>query len=183
MIILDSNGKPYNRTVVFDVETTGLSPESGDRIIEIGAIALDGDTFVDEFHSLIDMDRQIDQAAQRVHGITKEMLSGQPKAETVLPRFRSFIESSVMVAHYSDFDLKFVWSEFKRLRIVFRAPYYCTLALGRRVFPKLKRYDLGSLYQHLFNEKPRNMHRALEDARITAKIIIRLNQGKAIQSS
>ncbi len=57
MIILDSNGKRIYRTIVFDVETTGLSPEYGDRILEIGAVVLEGGTFVDEFHSLINANR------------------------------------------------------------------------------------------------------------------------------
>jgi len=59
MVILDSNGKRIQRTVVFDVETTGLSPRLGDRIIEIGAVALEGKTIVDEFHSLISVDQPI----------------------------------------------------------------------------------------------------------------------------
>jgi DNA polymerase III subunit epsilon len=72
MIILDSNGQPYRRTVVFDVETTGLYPEAGNRIIEIGAVALDEKSIVDEFHSLIYVERPIDPEAQRVHGIAKK---------------------------------------------------------------------------------------------------------------
>ena len=75
-----------------------------------------------------------------------------------------------MVAHYADFDLSFVGSEFKRLGISFRQPYYCTLALGRRMFPELERYNLSSLYKSLFSEEPKITHRALEDARITTKV-------------
>lgn len=176
MIILDSNGIPINRIVVFDVETTGLAPEQGDRVIEIGAVALDGETIVDEFHSLIDTDQPIDPAAQKVHGITKEMLEGQPRAEVVMLRFRSFIEGSIMVAHYADFDLSFVGCEFKRLGINFRQPYYCTLALGRRMFPELERHDLGTLYKHLYNSETEIKHRALEDAKIATMIWFKLNQ-------
>jgi len=82
-----------------------------------------------------------------------------------------------MVSHYADFDLLFVGCEFKRLGINFRQPYYCTLALGRKKFPELERHNLGSLYKALFKEEPRIMHRALEDARITAKTWLRLDQG------
>ena len=175
MIMLDSNGIPINRTIVFDVETTGLAPEQGDRVIEIGAVALDGETIVDEFHSLIDTDQPIDPAAQKVHGITKEMLEGQPRAEVVMLRFRSFIEGSIMVAHYADFDLSFVGCEFKRLGINFRQPYYCTLALGRKMFPELKRHDLETLYRQFYKRQPKRIHRALEDARMAAKIWIKLS--------
>jgi len=175
-IILDSNDKPYRRTVVFDVETTGLYPEADDRIIEIGAMALVGDTILDEFHSLIDLDRPISTEAQRIHGITQEMLAGQPRAEEVLPQFRSFIEDSIMVAHSAEFDLSFVGSEFRRLKLDFSQPYYCTLALGRKVFPGLERHDLGSLYKHLYGELPLITHRALDDAWIAAMIWMKLNQ-------
>ena len=59
--------------------------------------------------------RLIDPAAQRIHDITKEMLAGQPKAEEVMPGFSSFIQDSIMVAHYAEFDLNVVGSEFRRL--------------------------------------------------------------------
>ena len=176
MIVLDSNGKPIHRTVVFDVETTGLSPESGDRVIEVGAVALEQEKIVDEFHSLVYTERTINLAAGRVHGITKEMLCGQPKAEAVFMKFHKFIEGSVLVAHYAAFDLSFAAHEFGRLKLDLRQPYFCTLAIGRKMFPELDRHDLGSLYRHLYNSDPVIMHRAFEDARITAKVWIKLAQ-------
>ncbi len=102
--------------------------------------------------------------------ITREKLKGQPKAEEVMSRFRSFIEGSIMVAHYADFGLCFVGSEFRRLGIYFRQPYYCTLAHGRKIFPELERCDLKILYRHLYNSEPEIMPRALEEARIAAKV-------------
>jgi len=175
-MFFDLNGRPYRRTIVFDVETTGLSPEAGDRVIEIGAVALEGGKIADEFHSLIDTDRAIDPAAQRVHGITRGMLAGQPKPKKVMPKFRAFIEDSIMVAHYADFDLSMVGKEFRRLKIEFRQPYFCTLSLARKLFPELERHDLGSIYRHLFKTEPVVMHRALEDAKSTAEIWILINR-------
>ncbi len=170
MILLASNGKPYRRTVVFDVETTGLYPDAGDRIIEIGAVALAGATIVDEFHSLIDVDRPIDPGARKIHGITKEMLIGQPRADVVMPRFRLFIEGSVVVAHCAEFDLSFVGNDFRRLKLGFSQPYYCTLTHGRQMFPELNNHDLGSLYEHLYGARPMITHRALEDAKLATMI-------------
>jgi DNA polymerase-3 subunit epsilon len=175
MVILDSNGKCINRTVVLDIETTGLSPEHGDRVIEVGAIALEGKSIVNEFHSLIDTERPIDPDAGRIHRITKYMLCGQPKAEYVFQKFHRFIEESVLVAHYAAFDLSFIAHEFGRLKLDLRQPYLCTLALGRKMFPDLDRHDLGSLYRHLYNSEAEIKHRALEDAKVTAKIWIKLD--------
>ena len=176
MVILNSNGKCINRTVVLDVETTGLSPEHGDRIIEVGAVALQGNLVIDEFHSLICVDRTIHPDAERIHGITKYMLCGQPKAEYVFPKFHRFIEGSVLVAHYAAFDLSFIAHEFGRFKLDLRQPYLCTLALGRKMFPELDRHDLGSLYRHLYNSAPEILHRALEDAEVAAKIWVKFNQ-------
>ena len=74
------------RYVTLDVETTGLSPRNGHRIIEIGAVAIEGGSISEEFWSLVSVDRKIPQKAQRIHGITDEMLDGQPGAKEVLPR-------------------------------------------------------------------------------------------------
>lgn len=175
MIILDSNGKHILRTVVFDVETTGLSLEFGDRVIEVGAVALEHDKIVDAFHSLVDVDRPIDPAAGRVHGITEEMLRGQPRAEMVMPRFHSFIGDSLLVAHSAEFDLRFIGSEFTRLKLGLRNAFCCTLEIGRILFPDLPRHDLESLYREIYGRSPDRLHRALDDARATAEVWVKLS--------
>ncbi len=179
MIILDSNGKPILRTVVFDVETTGLSPELGDRVIEVGAVALSQYKIVDEFHSLIFVDQPIDPEAGRVHGITEKMLRGRPRAEKVMPRFRDFIGGSIMVAHNVDFDLRFIGSEFARMKLGgLRNAFYCSLEIGRKLLPELPRHDLETLYRELYGRSPARLHRALDDARIAAAIWVKLSSLK-----
>src|SRR3990172_226100 len=89
----------HHRYVMIDVETTGLSSIRGDRVIEIGAVALEGDRVRDEFHSLVNAKKRICLDAHLVHGITDEMLIGQPKPAEVYPRFREFIHNSILVAH------------------------------------------------------------------------------------
>ena len=71
--------KKTNRYVALDVETTGLSPQNGDRVIEIGVVAIEGQSIVDQFRSLIDIDKRIPWQVQQVHGISNEMLCGEPK--------------------------------------------------------------------------------------------------------
>jgi len=96
-----------NRYVALDVETTGLSPQNGDRVIEIGAVAIENQGIIAEFSSLIDVDKMIPWQVQRVHGITNEMLYGEPKPDEVLPKFYKFIAGSILVAKTQAFMLDF----------------------------------------------------------------------------
>jgi DNA polymerase III subunit epsilon len=103
------------RCVTFDVETMGLFPAKGHEIIEIGAVAVNGDEMGEEFQSLICPTEPISEAANKVRGITAQMLVGQPKPEDVLPSFEQFIGNSTLVAHNADFDMNFLNHEFGRL--------------------------------------------------------------------
>lgn len=170
MVIIDSKGKRGYRHVVFDLETTGLSPRIGDRIIEIGAVAIEGKSVVGEFQSLINVDQPIHPMAQMVHGISKEMLKGQPLPGEVIPKFHKFIKNSILIAHNASFDVRFISNEFSLLNLDFNNVCLCTLKLGRSFFPKLKHHDLETLYKQFYKKAPKKMHRALEDARATAKI-------------
>ena len=104
-----------DKTVVFDTETTGLSPLQGHRIIEIGAVLLQGNDIMDEFHSLIDAGVPIDPRAQAVHGITRKMLHGHPRSAEVFADFRDFIGHALLVAHNAPFDTRFLRAEFDQL--------------------------------------------------------------------
>ena len=77
--------------IALDVETTGLSPLRGERVIEIGAVAIYDHRVVAEFRSLINTGRSVSSAARRVHGISDDMLTGQPTPDEVFPRFRDFV--------------------------------------------------------------------------------------------
>jgi DNA polymerase-3 subunit epsilon len=160
------------RYVVLDVETTGLSPRNGDRIIEIGAIAIESRNMVEEFSALIQIDRPIPRQAQQVHGITREMLTGQPKPEVVMPEFQAFIRYSILVAHNAKFDTGFIRQEFHRQKLVFNHPHICTLEISRKRFPRLPNHKLDTVYRHLIGTLPAGIqrHRALDDARMVAAI-------------
>lgn len=158
--------------MVLDVETTGLSPRYGDRVIEIGAVALEDGRMVEEFHTLINIQSPIPKAVQRIHGITDEMLIGKPKPDVVMPRFRDFIKSSILIAHNAKFDIGFIKSEFARLEMELNNEYFCTLETSRRLYPGLINHKLPTVYMHLFGHisEETRLHRALDDARLTAKI-------------
>jgi len=170
------HSKTAGQFVAVDVETTGLSTKRGDRIIEIGAVVLEGDRIGEEFHALICVKERIHWAAQQVHGITEEMLLGKPRADEVMPEFRKFIAYCALVAHNARFDMGFISDEFLRLGMGLTNPCHCTLELSRRLYPKLPNHKLETVYRHLFGEVPgeAKRHRALDDARLVARMWVEM---------
>jgi DNA polymerase-3 subunit epsilon len=157
---------------MFDVETTGLSPFRGDRVIEIAAVAVEKHSIVDEFDSLVNAGKRIHIAAQLVHGITDEMLTGAPKPEAIFPMLRDFIHSSILVAHNALFDVGFLSHEFERLGLALDNDYHCTLEMSRLRYPRLRNHRLETVYRHVCGKpgKEIKVHRALGDARMVAAI-------------
>lgn len=160
------------RCVVVDVETIGLSPRRGDRIIEIGAVAVEDGRIVGEFHSLVNAGRRIPAVVSRINGITDGMLIGQPRPEEALPKFHRFIGSALLVAHNARFDVGFLMHEFARERLMLANRHVCTLQMSRIRWPSLSDHKLETVYRHLFGEMRPDVqrHRALDDARLTARI-------------
>jgi DNA polymerase III epsilon subunit len=164
--------KSTQRYVVLDVETTGLYAWRGDRIIEIGAIEIMNGLIVEEFHSFIAIGKPISKAAQKIHGITAEMLIGQSDAKEVLTSFRRFIGTSILVAHNADFDIKFLRYELSRLGLGMSNGYLCTMRMSKKKFPELPNHKLETVSQHVLGKLPEGLrlHRALDDARMVAMI-------------
>jgi len=162
--------------VVFDTETTGLSPRQGDRIIEIGAVKLIDYAEVDEFHSLVDAGVPISPQAQSVHGISRKMLRGQPKPEEVFTSFFNFITNSTLVAHNASFDQRFLVAQFTSLNLPLPVRFECTLKLSRR-YLQLSNYRLETVYRYLGGKIDTSIqrHRALDDAKMAAFVWVELN--------
>ncbi len=164
--------RQHNRLVFIDVETTGLDPAEGHRIIEIGAIAMERGHLVKEFQSLVQVSYPISQHVSKIHDITNDMLTGHPTPEEIYPKVKDFISDSILVAHNAKFDIGFLRSEFKRLNQSITNQSICTLELTRRRYPRLPNYKLSTVYEHLVGKQPaeaRN-HRALDDARMVAAL-------------
>lgn len=161
-----------NRLVFIDVETTGLDPRKGHRIIEIGAIAMENNQSISEFHSLIKVNYSIPLNVSKIHGITNDMLHNQPAPEQIYPELNIFIQNSILIAHNAKFDIDFIQHEFSRLNLIFNNQSLCTLAMSRRRYPRLPNHKLSTVYQHLIGEQPvdAKRHRALDDARMVAAI-------------
>lgn len=163
---------PSHRYVALDVETTGLSLRLGDRIIEIGLVAIENNQIVEKFSSLICTDTPISYQAYNVHQITNEMLIGQPGPDEVIPHINHFIRKSILLAHNANFDIRFLNNEFNRLNLSLNHDYVCTMELSRRRFPHLPNHKLGTVANHLLGNSYQNLrlHRALGDATLVALI-------------
>ena len=141
-----------NRYIALDVETTGLSPQNGDRVIEIGAVAIEEQSIVAEFSSLIDAGRKIPWRVQQVHGITDEMLYGEPKPDEALQEFYKFIAGSILVAHNASFDIRFLRHEFALLRMSLNNRSLCTLKMSGKLYPHLPNHKLETVSRYLLGE-------------------------------
>ncbi|HWC06054.1 MAG TPA: 3'-5' exonuclease [Gemmatimonadota bacterium] len=159
--------------VVVDVETTGGRPP-GDRITEIGAVSLVGGTIVDEWSALVNPGRSIPWFVQRLTGIDDHLVSEASTFDGVADEFLSFLGGRTFVAHNAHFDWRFVNAELLRARSGTLAnPRLCTVRLARALLPHVRRRSLDAL-AWLFGITIEGRHRALGDARGTARILLHL---------
>ena len=161
--------------IIFDVETTGLSPVGGDRIIEIAALKVKNFRITDEFYSFVDPKREIPFSATQVNGITQDMILGAPSSQEVLTRFHSFISHTALVGHNIKFDLSFVCYEFGLISKWFKDGVMIidTLKIARNILPNLGRYPLWSVAKSLGIEGEQK-HRARDDTKLTFQVFTRL---------
>lgn len=161
-----------SRTIVIDVETTGMSVKRGGRVIEVGAVALVGNCIVDELDTLIDTGAVISYGAYQVHGISEEMLRGKPQPDEAWNRFVEFVGNGPLVAHNAPFDSSFVCNEVSLVGKTIQNRWHCTVRLARQHLPHLPNHKLDTVYRYLFGSLPVSVrrHRALDDARLAARI-------------
>jgi DNA polymerase III epsilon subunit family exonuclease len=162
--------------IAFDVETTGLWPESGHRIIEIGAIRLQDGVPVEEFQTLINPGCQVPHRAQAIHGISTRMLQHQPSPEEALSAFFRFSNQVPLIAHNAAFDMGFLAAEYRRLGLELTNASICTLQWSRRSL-RLQSHKLENVFLHLGGTLPPGLspHRALADAKMVAFVWQKLN--------
>ncbi len=159
--------------VVFDLETTGFSPNVNE-IIEIGAVKLKGGRIIDRFARFVRPRNGIPVEVQRLTGILPETVAGADGLEAVLPEFMEYIGNSVLVAHNAGFDTGFLSVGLSRLaNSALTNPVLDNLGLARALLPKLKKHKLKTLAAE-FGVPLENHHRAVDDAEATAAIFLRL---------
>jgi DNA polymerase-3 subunit epsilon len=160
---------------VFDTETTGLEPAAGDQIIQIGAARLVGGRLLRQecFEQLVDPRRDIPREGIPIHGITPEMVRGQPVLEEVLPAFHAYAGDTVLVAHNAAFDLRFLQLAEARTGVRFDQPVLDTLLLSAVVHPQQESHRLEAIAER-FGVTVIGRHTALGDAMVTAEVFLKL---------
>jgi DNA polymerase-3 subunit epsilon len=160
--------------LVIDFETTGLSPDHGDRAIEIGAVLVQNNQIMDRFQSLINPKMRISSFIADYTGITNQMLKKAPPADEVMHRFVGFMADHRLVAHNASFDKKFLDSELKRIREYRKQEFACSMLISRRIYPEAPSHSLQSIIQYREIQTNGQFHRALADAEMTALLWINM---------
>ena len=161
--------------VIFDVETTGLSPMDGDRIVEIAAVKVKGVQVVDKFYSLVNPQRSMPSQATLVNNITEDMLATAPVAADILPQMIHFIGGACVAGHNVRFDLNFLCYELSLIgrRLNDRTPAVDTLKMARDLLPYLSNHKLSYLARSL-GVVVDQTHRAMADVELTVAVFLRL---------
>ncbi|MCC8081288.1 MAG: PolC-type DNA polymerase III [Lachnospiraceae bacterium] len=157
--------------VVFDIETTGFSPDKN-RIIEIGAVKVEDGRITDRFSSFVNPQIPIPYEIEQLTGIRDEMVMDAPLIREALARFMEFSKDAVMVAHNADFDMSFIRKNCDMLGIPCEKTVLDTVALARLLLPQLNRFKLDTVAKAL-NISLNHHHRAVDDAGCTAEIFIK----------
>jgi DNA polymerase III subunit epsilon len=172
------------RQVVLDTETTGLEVEQKHRVIEIGCVELVNRRLTGRtYHQYLNPERDIDEGAQQVHGLTRETLAKQPTFSQVHPEFLEFVNDAELIIHNAPFDVAFLNAELARIESAQRLSDLCrvldTLALARQMHPG-QRNNLDALCKrYSVDNSHRDYHGALLDARILAEVYLAMTGGQA----
>ena len=169
------------RSVLFDTETTGLDPLTGDRVVEVAALELINDLPTGRhFHALLDPERDIPEEVVRVHGITNAHVRGKPKFSDIAAALLAFLGEGSLIAHNAPFDFGFLDAEFARLgrpKLV-RDRMIDTVAMARTRFPGLPA-SLDALCRRFgIDLSERSSHNALLDCRLLAEVYVELTGGR-----
>ncbi len=158
--------------VVFDLETTGLSPVSC-QIIEIGAVLIRGGEVVERFDTFVDPGIPIPEEITRLTSITDEMVKGAPTVDAALRDFFAFVGERMLIAHNANFDVGFVRAYAQKCNLPFNATYLDTLALSRYVNAELKSHRLNVIAD-FYELGEFHHHRASDDAAMLAAVFARM---------
>ncbi len=174
-IVTDSGNQKLDDTyVVFDIETTGFSPDK-DRIIEIGAVKVVEGEITDRFSTFVNPQTPIPFRIEKLTSIRDDMVMDAPLIAEVLPKFEEFCRGAVMVAHNADFDMSFIKKNCQRLSMPCAPTIVDTVSLARVLLPHQKRYKLDSVAKALGISLDHH-HRAVDDAACTAEIFVKFVQ-------
>lgn len=160
---------------IFDTETTGLNPFSGDRIVELAGLRVKGRERIAKFDALVNPGREISPEAFVVNKITPEMLKNAPGISVVMPKFLDFIQGSHLCSYNIEFDLNFLNNELKIISLpeLTGQIYLDVLTMAKRLMPNQQRYALWFIADKL-GVKARQQHRAFSDVEMTWEVFNKL---------
>lgn len=156
--------------VVLDFETTGLSPDCGDRTIEVGAVLVQENRITDRFQSLMNPGMRVSDFIEQYTGITNQMLQSAPPAAEVMERFATFMGRHHLVAHNASFDKRFLDAELKRISLTRHQEFACSMLISRRLNSDAPGHSLETLVRYKQLTTSGVFHRALADAEMTANL-------------
>jgi DNA polymerase-3 subunit epsilon len=171
------------RQIVLDTETTGLNAKLGDRVIEIGCVEILSRRISErQFHVYVNPEREIDEGASRVHGMTQEDLRSKPRFAEVARDFLDYVRGAELVIHNADFDVEFLDMELGRAKLGRVRDHVArvtdTLAQARELHPG-KKNSLDALCERYFGDHSnRTLHGALLDARLLAECYLAMTRGQ-----
>jgi DNA polymerase III subunit epsilon len=171
------------RQIILDTETTGLDPAHGHRIIEVGCVEMVNRRFTgNNFHHYLNPERDSDEAALEVHGLTREFLSDKPKFAEIGKELAAFVAGAEIIIHNAPFDLAFLDAELARLKLPkFRqhvASVTDTLVMAKEAHPG-KRNNLNALCDRYgISNAHRTLHGALLDSTLLAEVYLAMTRGQ-----
>jgi DNA polymerase-3 subunit epsilon len=171
------------RQIVLDTETTGLNPRTGDRIIEVGCVEIVNRKLTgNNFHRYINPERDSDEAALAVHGLSTEFLSDKPKFHEIVEELRAFVQGAEVIIHNAPFDLGFLNHEFQRLGLPSFSSHCSgvidTLVQAKELHPG-KRNSLDALCdRYEISNAHRKLHGALLDSELLADVYLAMTRGQ-----
>jgi DNA polymerase-3 subunit epsilon len=172
------------RQVVLDTETTGLEPEAGHRIIEVGAVEIVGRRLTGRhFHQYLNPDRAIDEGAQAVHGLTAEFLADKPRFADIAEPLQAFLSGAEVIIHNAPFDVGFLDAEWRRLaqgpeNTASLCEITDSLILARRLHPGQKNSLDALCRRYDIDNTERTLHGALLDAELLADVFLAMTGGQ-----
>ena len=159
---------------VLDFETTGLSPNLGDRATEIAVILLRDGQIVDRYQSLMNAGQRIPSDVVALTGITNDMIASAPPVSKVMREAAAFVGNHPVVAHNAGFDKRFWRAELELLGVQAEHSFACTMLVARRIYPGALSHRLSSLAEMLRLPKSGRAHRAMVDAEVASHLWCRL---------
>lgn len=176
-----NEGPAADTVIVFDFETSGLSPNFGDRAIEIGAVRIESGVVTGRFQQLMNPGFRINGFIESYTGISNEMIREAPPCEEVMDAFADFIGEDNLVAHNASFDRRFLEAEFSRIGRQQIGGITCSMLIARRIYPLAPNHKLGSLVAYRNIQAEGVFHRALADSEMTTRLWLKMLEDIQIQ--